>query len=248
MKAVYLFLAINSIITNAHADSWDRVRERGLEGGKTYNISSGTGFFVYPGYVLTNEHVVQECLTISLRGAVDPSSAELIATDKDMDLALLKTGAIAKKIAYFRRNEGLEPADQVYVIGYPLEHANSGIYVLSQASVTAMDNDVEEAKAIEFTSVIEKGNSGGPLIDGSGNVVGVVQAKKNYYYLSANTLDFKESAQPYQVRGLAIGLLKIKDFLSRNNIQYYINDSSDNNRSPELEAKDYLVNIHCVKE
>jgi hypothetical protein len=229
---------------------WDTIRERGLEPGKTYDISSGTGFFVAPGFVLTNEHVVHQCLTISMRGAIDPSPAELVAVDADHDLALLKTDSVPKRIAYFRQNEGLQENDKVFAIGYPLEHSNTGLYVLSEANVITMDNQVEEANQIEFTASIDKGNSGGPLIDGGGNIIGIVQAKKNYYYLSAGSSEIVPGEKPFKVNGLAIGLHQITDFLNAHNINYSTNGSYDvfTNFHPDEQAKDYIVNVHCVRE
>ncbi|KKB96202.1 Serine protease [Candidatus Arcanobacter lacustris] len=250
-KYIYLLLAIITHFCNiSQADQWDDVRERGLESGKTYDISSGTGFYVAPGYILTNQHVVSSCLTISVRGAVDPAAANLVSYDKNADLALLKTDTYSPRIASFRHNEGLSAGGKVFVMGYPLEHANDGMYLVRDANIISMDNQVEETKQIEFTAIIEKGNSGGPLIDTSGNVVGIVQAKKNYYYLSSNSNEINPQATPYQVHGLAIGLTSIERFLTSNNVNYSISDSYTilSNYQPDLQAKDYIVNIHCVKD
>jgi S1-C subfamily serine protease len=243
-----------AIIANIEAKAdemeWDKVRERNLELGKTYDISSGTGFFVAPGFILTNEHVVKSCLTISMRGAVKPSAGHLVAVDKTHDLALIKTDAQSSRIAYFRQNVGIKPNDKVFAIGYPLEHSNTGEYVLSDATVITHDNNTEETDNIEFTASIEKGNSGGPLIDGGGNVIGVVQAKKNYYYLSAGSNEVAPNEKPFKINGLAIGLQQVKNFLSAHNINYMTNSSYDGftDYQPDRQAKDYIVNVHCVRD
>jgi len=250
-KNTPIFVAIILILNiTCFASEWDDVRERGLEPGKTYDISSGTGFFISPGYIITNEHVVQNCLTISVRGAVDPSPVELIASDKDADLAILKSNNLSSTTASFRRNEGLSVSDRVFVIGYPLEHSNDGQYLLREANVITMDDQVEETKHIEFTAIIEKGNSGGPLIDLAGNVIGIVQAKKNYYYLSANSNEVAHNSTPYQVNGLAIGIKQVEDFLRKNQINYSTSDSYKilNYYQPDTKAKNYVVNIHCVRD
>jgi hypothetical protein len=243
-----IFIATSSARAEGK-DSWDIIRENGLPSGRSYEVSSGTGFFVAPGYVITNEHVVENCLTISLRGAVDPVSAELIAKDKDEDLALLKTTALSKENATLRDNEGLKTEDQVYIIGYPLEHARDGKYSVAHAQIVDFQESLQTAKQIEFTAAIEHGNSGGPLIDNAGNVIGVVQAKKKYFHQLGEGKDAVVEADPYKVDGVAIGLSLLEEFLNKNGINYKTSNSSDIfvNFQPESKAKDYVVNIHCVQ-
>ena len=248
---LFLITCLMSFESYSNDDQlWDKVRGRGLPLNKNYNISSGTGFFIAPGYVLTNEHVVHDCLTISMRGAVAPTEAELVIADKTHDLALLKTNSMPNRIAQFRSNEGSKIEDYVFTVGYPLEHGKNGDYVLSQAKIISLDNQVEEADEIEFTASIEHGNSGGGLIDINGNIIGIVQAKKDYYHhlASSNIQDLTATEHPFKTTGVAIGLAPIKTFLSQNNINYNTGASYDMyaNFQPDIQAKEYTVNIHCV--
>ncbi len=225
---------------------WNKVRERGLPSGRTYDVSSGTGFYIAPGYILTNQHVVTDCLNISIRGSVDPAAAVLFADDKDIDLALIKTDATPPKIASFRNNDGLSVGSKIFAIGYPLDHGEDGLSSFKDGAITIMNLPIKNSKEIEFTNIIDKGNSGGPLIDTSGNVVGVINAKKHYYH---NSKDANSNVNSYKIHGLAIGLSLIDQFLHKYNIGYTSSGSYSflNNLQIESQAKDYIVNIHCIQ-
>jgi S1-C subfamily serine protease len=240
----FIFLsAVDYIqIKNLEAQ-WEKIRQRGLKYGKTYGIKSGSGFYIAPGYILTNQHVVNDCINISIRGAVSPYAATLIAFDSDIDLALLKTDINSPRIANFRNNEGLSQGSKIVVIGYPLKHSDSGLYLLKDGTITVMKDPVtliNTIEEIEFSNIVDNGNSGGPLIDESGNVIGVITRKKSFHY--------NEYEPPFKIHGIAIGLSLIDQFLKKYNIQYLTNSSYFllNNFQIESQAKDYIVNIHCI--
>jgi S1-C subfamily serine protease len=232
-------------IDSLHPDSWTSIREDGLTPGVTYQISSGTGFFIQQGYFVTNAHVVHNCLNIAVRGAVEPAKAQLVALDKENDLALLYTSTFSHRIAYLRSNNDLKLNDVLFVIGYPLTHADTGDYVTAGARVMEVN---PSSNQIEFTAVVDHGNSGGPLLDSVGNVVGVVQGKKSYYHLAADSSQISDHDQPFQVHGVAIGLSTLKNFLAQNRINYASNATYDMfvDYHPEEKAHDYVVNVHCV--
>lgn len=233
----YLILLLYSI--NSWAENqWDQVRSEGLVANKEYNISSGTGFFITNDLLITNYHVVESCQKIAIRGAVAASIAKLVAINSSQDLALLSSAIKVNQPAIFVANDTVEQVNnkQLFIAGYPLKHSENGNYLLSPARIDQIDQNNQ----IEFDATVERGNSGGPLLDKYGNVFGIVQAKKNYYYI--------DDQQPFKTSGLAIGLPIIKDFLA----SYFVNYQIDNNwqnqkQDPNLRLKDYLVNIHCIQ-
>src|SRR5688572_4836992 len=101
----------------------------------TYN--SGTGFFISgDGYVLTNNHVVQNCREITVNGAVALSDATVVARDARYDLALLKTNASSKDIGRLSsQKQPLNKGDPVIVIGYPGQSWETGQSVTTQAHI-----------------------------------------------------------------------------------------------------------------
>lgn len=215
--------------------------------GVVSRFTSGTGFFIDYHHIVTNEHVVQECQHIRIRGAVQPSYAQLIAVDKDSDLAILRTTRSPLRPASLRGNKSINIGEKVSVIGYPLENGVTGKYILKNAHITNVDNDDNSSNRIQFTDSVEKGNSGGPLIDGSGTVIGVIVGKMNYYL--NNTGSTKHAAKPIKTSSVAISLATLKNFLNKFNILYYTDDVNTAYTSDYMEekAQEYVVNIHCVK-
>lgn len=232
-------------------DSWDLVRQKDLEPGKTYKVSSGTGFFIDYNYIITNAHVVNKCINIAVRGAVSPTNGSLIATDQQNDLALIYVKEQPEQLPYLRVNSDVKSGDLVFIIGYPLEHSHTGDYVLKQAQIVDFVEPFDQSKKIEFTAELANGNSGGPLIDSGGNVIGVIQAKKTSYlhFEDENGFIYKDN-ENVKISGVAIGLSQLKSFLNGNHVSYRENTTYDifTIYKPQDIAQNYIVNIHCIHE
>jgi serine protease Do len=217
---------------------------------KFKHFTSGTGFFVSNNYIITNEHVVQGCKNITIRGAVQPGSARIQAIDKQNDLALLKTSANPERIAQLRGDEiPVNAGEEVIVMGYPLERGIRGDYLIKKAVITDPEDVYEGIKRVQFTDSVEKGNSGGPLLDDNGNVVGVVVGKMSFYLADASMQGGIEP-EPVKTSSMAISLDSLRSFLSENGV-YYRSDSTRYNypdKWMERKAKQYIVNVHCMKD
>ena len=141
--------------------------------------SSGTGFFVTTdGHLVTNNHVVAECSEVSVRPAGASSlPAHIVARDTVNDLALVKVDQPASKIAAVRT--GIRLGESVAAFGYPLASvlASSGNFTLG--NVTALAGIGDDTRYLQISAPVQPGNSGGPLLDESGNLVGVVTSKLN---------------------------------------------------------------------
>lgn len=141
--------------------------------------SSGTGFFVTrEGHVVTNNHVVEGCATIQIKPANSSLfPARILARDTTNDLALLKADYVAEKVANLRA--GVRLGEAVAAFGFPLNSvlASSGNFTLG--NVTALAGIGDDTRFLQISTPVQPGNSGGPLLDENGNVVGVVTAKLN---------------------------------------------------------------------
>lgn len=240
---VFLLMILLPNITRAN-ELWDSVRFDGLARGKKYGISMGSGFFINNNHIVTNRHVVSNCKNIAIRGAVKPTKATLLVLDKELDLALLYSPNSPVTIPYLRINyNAIQKNDILFTAGYPLQKADSGEFVVRSSEVLDVIKSPKHGfSSIKFRDVIDHGNSGGPLLDKSSNIVGVVTAELRYYKDNEKT--------PSETIGVAIGLDGIVDFLQRNGSHYISNSSYDifTNYAPEKIIKDYIVNIHCVKD
>ncbi len=208
-------------------------------------LSSGTGFFITgDGYLMTSLHVVKNCQKLTVRGAVSERNAEIVARDADHDLALLKVNVQGVDTANFSTvKEALAVGDRVIVVGYPGEAATTGITVTKEAQVVATSGPRGEGKWIQLDDVLEQGNSGGPLMDSAGNVIGIVAAKAIIYtYLK----DAPEEGTTSH-SGMAVSIGTVREFLDDQRIYYREADSGVYNSTDRLtdNAHRFLVNVRC---
>jgi putative serine protease PepD len=142
--------------------------------------ASGTGFVIdSDGHVVTNEHVVGTAQTVEVRFAEgEEEQARVIATDRSTDLAVLEVDLAGHGVdpVELGPSADVEVGDPVYAIGNPFGLERS----LTAGIVSAVDRDIEAPNGFTITDAIQtdapvnQGNSGGPLLDASANVIGVV--------------------------------------------------------------------------
>lgn len=237
-----LLLLLTFRVNAADNPRWDDVRFHNLKAGQSYEIASGTGFYVNPNYIVTNQHVVENCKNIAVRGAIDSELAALVGYDKNLDLAILYTRSSPERVAYLRINDSqIKYGDILFTVGYPLDRGQTGEYIIQEGTVVKIKR-LKKDTIIEFTNKVDHGNSGGPLLDGNANVVGVVKAKKTYF----------DSANPdniYNITGVAVGMDSLRAFLEKYGVLYSQNTTYDlfTNYNLDIMTKEYVVNIHCIK-
>ena len=143
--------------------------------------SSGTGFIISEdGYILTNYHVAKgaDKLTVTLSSG-ERYAAELIGYDNvTCDVALLKIEAQGLPSVKLGDSDALQVGEQVCTIGNPLGELTYTLTVgYISAKERAINTDGNPINMLQTDAAINSGNSGGPLFDMSGNVVGIVTAK-----------------------------------------------------------------------
>ncbi len=138
--------------------------------------SVGTGFFVTrDGILITNDHVVAGCTALTAETSAGLSvPAKDIGHDRSDDLALLKIEQSVPVAAIFRDND-VEEGERVAAIGYPDQGMVSLRPVLAEGALTTARQ--AQGHQLAFHADVRPGNSGGPLLDGGGLVIGVVFAK-----------------------------------------------------------------------
>jgi len=136
-------------------------------------LSSGSGFFINSkGYFVTNNHVVKGCKQSKITFNKEELNAELIATDKTLDLALLRVKI--KPQDYLNiTDEPPEKMQKIFVAGYPFGKGLSDDLKFTQGIVSAVKGFADNSNQIQIDAAINPGNSGGPIINEDGDLIAV---------------------------------------------------------------------------
>ena len=187
--------------------------------------ASGTGVVLTSdGEILTNAHVVEGATKVSVRfaGETEPRTATVLASDPGNDLALLKIDATNLKPATFAQPGTIRIGDQVIAIGYAL--ALDGGPSVTSGIISALKRTIiTESGAlnglIQTDAAISSGNSGGPLVNLRGEVVGINTAvARSDVNQAATNIGFSISVDEIgpvleQLRSQASGEIRQEGFL-----------------------------------
>ncbi|MBQ2071832.1 MAG: trypsin-like peptidase domain-containing protein, partial [Oscillospiraceae bacterium] len=146
---------------------------------------SGSGFIISEdGYILTNYHVVESAHTANLDIKVvtfDGTEyiADIVGVEPNNDIAVLKINAQGLSAAGLGNSDELRVGDAVYAVGNPLGELD---FSMSTGHVSALDRVIntqesERINMFQIDAAVNEGNSGGPVYNGMGEVVGIVTAK-----------------------------------------------------------------------
>jgi len=160
--------------------------------GKT---SIGAGIVTtQDGMVLTNHHVVDGCSAIFvLDSDKKRTPAERVTSDSKMDLALIRASRTFSEVAAFRKGVPLQAGESVTVVGYPLASILGSEQNVTFGYVTATAGVRGDASTFLISAPIHKGNSGGPILDQSGRVTGIVTSKLNALVVQKRTGDLPQN-------------------------------------------------------
>lgn len=196
-----------------------------VDGGFSEGEATGTGVVVTSGgEILTNAHVVEGASEVRVRfaGDTEPVIAQVLAADSGNDLALLKVNATGLTAATFAKPGSVRVGDQVVAIGYAL--ALDGGPSVTTGIVSALRRTIFTDSGalnslIQTDAAISSGNSGGPLVNMRGEVVGINTAvARGDTNSSANNIGFAISVDEVlavleQLRNQASGDAREEGFL-----------------------------------
>ena len=141
---------------------------------------AGSGVIISEdGYIVTNNHVIEGANTIIVKlSSGEEFEAELIGTDPQLDIGVLKIEKEGLTSAVFGDSDKLKIGDEVIAIGNPLGEfggsVTDGIISGKNREITVENQNMT---LLQTNAQINKGNSGGGLFDGNGNLIGIVVAK-----------------------------------------------------------------------
>ncbi|MDC9835678.1 trypsin-like peptidase domain-containing protein [Rhizobium binxianense] len=136
--------------------------------------SSGTGFVVTAdGWILTNAHVVQDCGRIEVKGKGDAYNPRI---DEINDLAVVKiTASEPLKPLVFRKSP-TRLGEEIVAVGYPLATLLADSVKITTGNVNALAGIRNDTRYIQISTPIQPGNSGGPVLDRNGYLLGITSA------------------------------------------------------------------------
>jgi len=147
----------------------------------------GSGFIITKdGYLLTNHHVVRNARQVKVKTEKGILAARILAKDPDNDIALLKIDGEFPSVA-FTGEKSARLGQTVFTVGFPMPELQGFSPKVTKGVVSSLNGIQDDVRMYQIDAAVQPGNSGGPLADESGNIVGVVVARLNDAYVAENT-------------------------------------------------------------
>ncbi len=204
----------------------------------------GTGFLVSTsGHIVTNYHVIDGCVG-DIKGNLTGEGTinlRIVSTDETNDLALLQAPKTFNDVATIR-GTAIHPGDSIIAIGYPLHGLLTSDFTVTAGIVSSLSGLLNDTRYLQISAGVQSGNSGGPLLDTSGNVVGVVAAKINAIKFAKATGDLPENIN------FAVKTGAMRDFLDNSAVSYQTSESKVELKTAEIasKARAYTLLISCT--
>ena len=198
--------------------------------------STGSGFRVARDAIVTNHHVIDGCTRLRVNG----TAALIRGSDARSDIALL--GATLPGPSATLRAQRAAVGEPVYVAGYPLRGLLSG-FNMTTGNLSSLSGLGGDTRYLQITAPVQPGNSGGPMLDSAGNVMGVVVSKLDAIRLDKITGDIAQNVN------FAIHANVLRTFLDTNGVDYN-SANSDKPLAPTTiseRARGFTVLVECWK-
>jgi len=206
----------------------------GMVSVQAADTQSGSGTVISDhGEVLTNAQVIENCSQITVRSSSgDTAAAALIARDENNDLAVIRSASPLSPVAVFRDGSPIRLGEAAVALGY----AN-----LTIENVSALTGLSDDSRYLQISAPVQPGNSGGPLLDSSGHLVGIVTAKLNPALVARVTGDIPQNVN------FALKAEVARTFLDSKGILYKTAHSNQQLSAADVGdiARPFTVQIEC---
>ena len=147
--------------------------------GRAIGTSSGTGFAITKdGHIVTNSHVIGAADSIRVFVDGEWTVAVVLANDKKNDLAIIKINKPTLPL-YLKEIEGPGLGDPMTVAGFPNPLIQGRSIKVTKGTLSGLKGMADDIRHFQIDAAVQPGNSGGPLLDSTGAVVGIVNARLN---------------------------------------------------------------------
>ncbi len=140
------------------------------------STASGSGFVIAPNHVLTNHHVIEDAQTIEVTNERRSTPGRVVFSDPHNDLALVEIDTRFDQLAAFREGIELHLGEDVVLVGFPLQNLLGQGPQVTAGNVSGLCGFGNNAAVMQYTAPTASGASGGPILDSTGLVIGVVRA------------------------------------------------------------------------
>jgi serine protease Do len=146
-------------------------------------VSSGSGFFVNAdGWIVTNAHVLDNCDSATVAGLGEATDWKL---DKQNDLAAVRVAAATGKPALFLRRPTPRLGEDVAAFGFPLKGVLSDSIKITTGNINSLVGIENDTRYLQISAPLQPGNSGGPVVDQSGALLGIATAVLGFEFQKA---------------------------------------------------------------
>lgn len=212
--------------------------------GKAKSSGFGTGFVVSAsGHIVTNNHVIDGCS--DLKGNLTGEATmvlRVVSADANNDLALLQpSSTVAFKDFARIRDRSFHSGDSVVAIGFPYHGFLTSDFTVTTGIVSSLSGMLNDTRFLQISAPVQPGNSGGPLFDNSGQIVGVVTGKLPNLRIAAATGNIPENIN------FAIKTGALRDFLDNSVVPYQTAEPKRELKTTEIagNARAYTMLISC---
>jgi len=214
-------------------------------GGKPARARSGTGFVVSTGgHIVTNHHVIDGCVG-DIKGNLTGEAAmvlRVVSSDANNDLALLQAPSTTTFKDFARiRDRSIRSGDSVIAIGFPYHGILTSDFSVTTGIVSSLSGMRNDSRFLQISAPVQPGNSGGPLFDNTGQVVGVVTGKIPALRIAVATGNIPENIN------FAIKTGVLRDFLDNSIVPYQTAEPKSELKTTDIatNARPYTMLISC---
>jgi S1-C subfamily serine protease len=193
---------------------------------------SGTGFYVNKnGFVVTNNHVISGCSSVWIKDNDRDIPGVVVKSNKVLDIAVIKANVKNKVFAKFAND--IRTGEDVMALGFPLGNELGDDIKATKGNISAVSGMKGDKDYLQFTAPIQAGNSGGPLLNEGGFVVGINTAKL--------------VGEKYQNINFAINGNSAQRFLGKHSIDFEYGTYEESLKSADLAEKgeQFTVRVLC---
>lgn len=215
-------------------------------GRKSARAKSGTGFVASAnGHIVTNNHVIDVCVG-EIKGNLTGEAAmvlRVVSTDANNDLALLQAPSTATFRDFARiRDRSIRSGDSVTAIGFPFHGLLTSDFTVTTGIVSSLSGLRNDSRFLQISAAVQPGNSGGPLFDTTGQIVGVVTGKLDGLRIAAATGNIPENIN------FAIKTGALRDFLDNSVVPYQTAEPRSELKTTDIagNARAYTMLISCT--